>query len=83
MEKLGRDTVSCCPKDLLDVVRDAGLRADLMQIRGILRDSWGLRSDRNSDYTFYHIGTEGDPVPAKRRGRYFEVSRELVEKLLL
>ncbi len=83
MEKLGGDTVSCCPKDLLDVVRDAGLRADLMQIRGILRDSWGLRSDRNSDYTFYHIGTEGDPVPAKRKGRYFEVSRELVDKLLL
>ena len=83
MEKLERNTVSCCPKDLLDVVRDAGLRADLMQIRGILRDSWGLRSDRNSDYIFYHIGTEGDPVPAKRRGRYFEVSRELVDKLLL
>jgi len=54
-----------------------------MQIRNILRDSWGLRSDRNSDYTFYHIGTEGDPVPAKRRGRYFEVGCELVDKLLL
>ncbi len=83
MEKLERNTVSCCPKDLLDVVRDAGLRADLMQIRGILRDSWGLRSDRNSEYIFYHIGTEGDPVPAKRKGRYFEVGRELVDKLLL
>ncbi len=83
MEKLECASVSCCPKDLLDVVRDAGLRADLMQIRNILRDSWGLRSDRNSDYTFYHIGTEGDPVPAKRKGRYFEVGRELVNKLLL
>lgn len=83
MERLGKDTLSCCPKDLLDVVRDAGLRADLMQIRNIFKDSWGLRSEKNSDYTFYHIGTEGDLFPAKRKGRYYEVSRSLVDKLLL
>lgn len=60
MDKLGSDTVTCCPKDMLDVIRDAGLKADQMQIRNIFKDSWGLRSEKNSDYTFYHIGTEGD-----------------------
>lgn len=83
MEKLGKDTVSCCPKDMLDVVKDAGLRADLAQIRSIFKDSWGLRSDRNGDYTFYQIGFDGELFPVKKKGRYFEISRELVDKLLL
>lgn len=83
MDRLGKDTVLCCPKDMLDVIKEAGLKADLMQIRNIFKDNWGLRSEKNSDYTFYHIGTEGELFPAKRKGRYFEVSRSLVEKLLL
>ena len=68
---------------MMDVIRDAGLKADLTQIRSIFKDSWGLRSDKNSEYTFYHVGTEGDLFPMKRKGRYYEVPRELVEKLLL
>lgn len=83
MDRLEKDTVLCCPKDMLDVIRDAGLKADLMQIRNIFKDNWGLRSEKNSEYTFYHIGMEGELFPAKRKGRYFEVSRSLVEKLLL
>jgi len=34
-------------------------------------------------YTFYHIGTDGELFPLKRKGRYFEVSRLVVEKILL
>lgn len=83
MDRLEKDTVLCCPKDMLDVIRDAGLKADLMQIRNIFKDNWNLRSEKNSEYTFYHIGMEGELFPAKRKGRYFEVSRSLVEKLLL
>lgn len=83
MERLGKETVSCCPKDLFDVVKEAGLRADLMQIRNIFKDSWGLRSEKNSDYTFYQISFEGELLPMKKKGRFFEVSRSLVDKLLL
>ena len=83
MEKRGEDKVTCCPKDLLEVVRDAGLKADLLQIRCIFKDNWGLRSDKNSDYIFYHIGTDGELFPMRKKGRYYEVSRSLVERLLL
>lgn len=83
MERTKEDKVRCCPKDLLDVIRDAGMKTDITNIRSILRDNWGLRSAKNTDYIFYHIGTEGDLFPAKRRGRYFEITREMVDKILL
>jgi hypothetical protein len=83
MERTKDDKVLCCPKDLLDIVRDAGMKTDITTIRSILRDNWGLRSDKNSDYIFHLIGTEGDLFPGKRKGRYFEVSRELVNRILL
>ena len=83
MDRLEKDTLLCCPKDMLDIVRDTGLKADLVQIRNIFKDSWKLRSEKNGDYIFYHIGSEGEMFPAKRKGRYFEIPRSLVEKLLL
>lgn len=83
MDRLEKDTLLCCPKDMLDIVKDAGLKADLVQIRNIFKDNWKLRSEKNGDYIFYHIGSEGELFPAKRKGRYFEIPRSLVEKLLL
>ncbi len=65
MELLGQNTFQGCPKDFLDVIRNTGLKADVTQIRNILKDNWGLRSDRNSDYTFYWIGIDGELIPMK------------------
>lgn len=83
MDKLGEDKMYCCPKDFMDVIRDAGLKADMTQIRNILKDVWGLRSDKNSDYTFYYIGIEGNLIPMKRKGRYLEVKRQFIDEILL
>jgi hypothetical protein len=83
MERMGQNKMVGCPKDFLEVIRDAGLRADITQIRNILNDSWDLRPLKNSDYTFYHIGIEGDIIPMKRKGRYLEIARELTDKILL
>jgi hypothetical protein len=83
MKKLGRDSVSCCPKDLLDVVRDAGLRADLMQIRNILKDSWSLRSENNGEYTLWQPCADGELLPARHKGRYYVVPRSTVDRILL
>lgn len=83
MERLDQNKILCCPKDFLDVIRDTGLKTDITQIRNILKDSWGLYSERNSDYTFYYIATEGELLPMKRKGRYLEVTRELVDRILL
>jgi len=83
MEQLERDRILCCPSDFLDIVRNAGLKTDITQVRSILKDSWGLRTEKNSDYTFYHIGTEGELFPMKRKGRYFEISRGDINEILL
>lgn len=83
MERLEQKTFRCCPKDMLDVVRDAGLKTDIFQVRNILKDTWGLSSDKNSDYTFNRIGIDGEIIPLKRKGRYLEIEKSLVEKILL
>jgi hypothetical protein len=73
----------CCPADFLEVIRNAGLKTDITQVRSILKDSWGLRTEKNSDYTFYHIGAEGELFPMKRKGRYFEINRSNIDEILL
>jgi len=83
MERLNLTRIYCCPKDFLDVIRNAGLKADLPQIRNILKDSWGLRSGHNSDYTFYSTGLNGEISSLERKGRYLEVGKSVIDKILL
>lgn len=83
MERLGKEMIPCCPVDLLSIVRDSGLKADLNQIRNILKDSWGIASYKNSDYTFYRIGIDGELIPMKRKGRYLEIEKAMVDRILL
>ncbi|KAA6336709.1 hypothetical protein EZS27_015153 [termite gut metagenome] len=83
MERLGQDKMVGCPADFFGVIRDAGLRADISQIRNILKDNWSLHSDKNSDYTFYRIEINGDVSPVKRKGRYLEITKDVVDKILL
>jgi len=83
MERLEKDRILCCPVDFLDVIRNAGLKTDITQVRNILKDSWGLRTEKNSDYNFYYIGTDGELFPMKRKGRYFEIKRGDIDEILL
>ena len=83
MEQLEKDRILCCPADFLDIARNAGLKTDIIQVRSILKDSWELRTENNSDYTFYNIGTDGEFFPMKRKGRYFEINRDDIDKILL
>jgi hypothetical protein len=83
MERLGQERFLCCPKDFIDELRDSGLRADITQVRSILKDSWGVHSGKNGEYTFYHVGIDGEFFPMKRKGRYFEIPRLVVDKILL
>jgi hypothetical protein len=83
MELSGQDKIRCCPKDLMDELRDSGLRADIAKIRNILKDSLDLRSEKNGEYIFYHIGIEGELFLMKRKGRYLEISHITVDKILL
>lgn len=83
MERLESDRILCCSGDFLDVIRNTGLRADLTQVRNILKDGWGLHSENNSDYTFYQIDLNGELFSTKKRGRYFEIMRSDINKILL
>ena len=67
IERQGKSSMQCCPADFLDIVRNTGLKTDIIQVRSILKDSWGLRTEKNSDYIFYHIGTDGELFPIKRK----------------
>jgi hypothetical protein len=83
MEHTEKEKILACPADFLDVIRNAGLKTDITQVRSILKDGWGLRTEKNSDYTFYHIGTDSELFPMKRKGRYFEISRADIAGILL
>jgi len=83
MELLGLDKVLRCPKDFIDELRDTGLRTDITQVRSILKDGWGIRSEKNGDYTFHHIGADGEIFPMKKKGRYFEINRAAIDKIML
>ncbi|MDR0332441.1 MAG: DUF5906 domain-containing protein [Dysgonamonadaceae bacterium] len=83
MERLGQDKISCCSKDFIDELRNTGLRVDITQIRNILKDNWGIHSEKNGEYTFYHITTDGELFPMKKKGRYFEINRATIDKILL
>lgn len=81
MEKLQTDHFCGCPKDFIEVIRAAGLKADLTQIRSILRDNWKLKSENNTEYVFYGIDHIGELVPQKKKGRYVVIRRELVARI--
>lgn len=83
MEGLNQDKLRCCPKDLMEVLRESGLRADINTIRNILKDSWCLTSQKNSEYYFYLIGADGELIPVKRKGRYIEITLSMVDEILL
>lgn len=78
-----QNKILCCAKDFLNVISDTGLKTDISHIRNILKESWRLNSERNGEYTFYLIGIDGELIPMKRKGRFVEVSLELVNKILL
>ncbi|WP_297094029.1 DUF5906 domain-containing protein [uncultured Draconibacterium sp.] len=83
MDGLALDKMWFCPKDLTEVIREAGLRADIGLVRNILKDNWGLSSHNNSEYSFYYIDPNGEIAPVKRKGRYMEITMSQINKILL
>jgi len=83
MELLGQTTIRCCSKDFLMVTQNAGLKVDLNQIRNILKDNWGLFSDKNGEYIFHWFKFDGELDSMKKKGRYWEIEKSLVDKILL
>ena len=83
MDYKNQESVSCCAKDFLDVIRDTGIKTDITHIRTILKNNWGLNSEHNGDYTFFIFGKDGELIPQKRKGRYVIVTLVLVNKILL
>jgi hypothetical protein len=83
MERTEKHKITCCPIDFLDVIRNTGLKTDTIQVRSILKDNWNILSEKNGDYTFNHIGVDGELFPVKKKGRYFEINRTIIDKILL
>ncbi len=83
MELTGQTRFRCCTKDLLNAVQNAGLKADLNQIRNILKDNWGIHSENNSYYTLYMQKYDGELDSVRKKGRFVEIEKSLVDKILL
>ena len=83
MELTGQSLFRCCPKDLLNAVQSAGLKADLNQIRNILKDNWGIHSVNNSHYILYWQKYDGELDSVRKKGRFMEIEKSFVDKILL
>lgn len=82
MEKIDVNQFCCCPKDFVEIIREGGLKADISQIRNILKDAWKLKSQNNTEYTFYATDPVGELVQQKRKGRYYIIPREIVQRIV-
>ena len=83
IELTGQTVFRCCTKDLLNAVQNTGLKADLNQIRNILKDNWGVHSENNSYYTLYSQKFDGELDSVRKKGRFVEIEKSLVDKILL
>lgn len=81
MEKRQDNRFCCCPKDFVEIIRESGLKTDITQIRNILKESWKLKSENNTEYTFYATDSAGELVSQKKKGRFFIIPRTLVERI--
>lgn len=82
MELVGQDTLTLCPKDILDAMALAGLKTDLNHVQNILKD-WKLTSVTNGSYKCYYVGASGDLLSMTKKGRYFRIEKALVANILL
>ena len=84
MESVGTDTFSFCPNDLLVLLTNTQVKAEKHQVRKVLQECWKLTPAVNGlTYTTYQLNynRECRYEPIRRVGRFYTVTRELLESL--
>lgn len=84
MDSQGVDSVSFVPRDLMGLLASNGVKAQLSEVRRVLKNKWNLKPSANSYiYTSYEYDYNSPTtyVGIKRTGRFYTVTKEFIDKL--
>ena len=84
MDRVGMDTFSFCPDDILFLLTNSHVKAERYQVRRVLQERWKLKPAHNTlTYTTYQVDytRECRYAPKRTTGRFYTVTREFLETL--
>ena len=82
MAKMEMETVSFCLHDIIPLLLCSQVKAEKLQVRKVVQECWKLSPAPNGlTYTTYVYGGEGRYQPRKGVGRYYTVTKGLLESL--
>ena len=84
MDRVGTDTFSFCPDDILILLVNSHVKAERHQVRRVLQERWKLKPAHNTlTYTAYQVDytRECRYAPKRTTGRFYSVTREFLETL--
>ena len=84
MDRVGTDTFSFCPDDILILLVNSHVKAERHQVRRVLQERWKLKPAHNTlTYTTYQVDytRECRYAPKRTTGRFYTVTREFLETL--
>ena len=84
MDRVGSDTFSFCPDDILVLLTNSHVKAERYHVRRVLQERWKLKPAHNTlTYTTYQVDytRECHYAPKRTTGRFYTVTREFLETL--
>lgn len=84
MDRVGSETFSFCPDDILVLLTNSHVKAERHQVRRVLQECWKLKPAHNTlTYTTYQVDYTRECRYASKRttGRFYTVTREFLETL--
>ena len=84
LDRVGSDTFSFCPDDILVLLTNSHVKAERHQVRRVLQERWKLKPAHNTlTYTTYQVDytRECHYAPKRTTGRFYTVTREFLETL--
>ena len=82
MDRVGSETFSFCPDDILVLLANSHVKAERYQVRKVLQERWKLKPAHNTlTYTTYQVDytRECRYAPKRTTGRFYTVTREFLE----
>ena len=84
MDRVGSETFSFCPEDILRLLANTYVKAERYQVRRVLQECWKLEPAHNTlTYTTYQVDytRECRYAPKRTTGRFYTVTREFLGTL--
>ncbi len=84
MDRVGSETFSFCPEDILRLLANTYVKAERYQVRRVLQECWKLKPAHNTlTYTTYQVDytKECRYAPKRTTGRFYTVTREFLGTL--